>query len=146
MPLVYVNHRRAIIAIEKGVPGERAFNEAFATWGENSMPNNDPPRIKTLAVKGDAAENGGVPAAGGGYLVQVSSEKNEADAQASYRALQTKFPSVLGSQSPVIKRVEWGDNFVYYRAMVGPFGTHEEAAQFCGKLKIAGGQCMVQIR
>ena len=32
VPLVYVNQRRAIIAIEKGVPGERAFNEAFATW------------------------------------------------------------------------------------------------------------------
>jgi hypothetical protein len=34
VPLVYVNQRRAIIAIEKGAPGERAFNEAFATWGE----------------------------------------------------------------------------------------------------------------
>jgi hypothetical protein len=34
VPLVYVNQRRAIIAIEKGPPGERAFNEAFAAWGE----------------------------------------------------------------------------------------------------------------
>jgi hypothetical protein len=34
IPLVYVNQRRAIIAIEKGAPGERAFNEAFAAWGE----------------------------------------------------------------------------------------------------------------
>jgi hypothetical protein len=34
VPLVYANQRRAIIAIEKGAPGERAFNEAFATWGE----------------------------------------------------------------------------------------------------------------
>ncbi len=34
MPLVYANQRRAIIAIEKGAPGERAFNEAFAAWGE----------------------------------------------------------------------------------------------------------------
>jgi hypothetical protein len=34
VPLVYVNQRRAIIAIEKGSPGERAFNDAFATWGE----------------------------------------------------------------------------------------------------------------
>jgi hypothetical protein len=34
VPLVYVNQRRAIIAIEKGGPGERAFNEAFAAWGE----------------------------------------------------------------------------------------------------------------
>jgi hypothetical protein len=33
VPLVYVNPRRAIMAIEKGAPGERAFNDAFAAWG-----------------------------------------------------------------------------------------------------------------
>ena len=79
-----------------------------------------------------------------GYLVQVSSQKNAADAQASYRALQSKFPSVLGSRSPVIKRVDLGDKGVYYCPMVGPFGTTEEAEQFCASLKTAGGQCVVQ--
>ena len=34
IPLVYANQRRAIITIEKGSPGERAFNEAFTAWGE----------------------------------------------------------------------------------------------------------------
>jgi len=34
VPLVYTSQRRAIIAIEKGAPGERAFNDAFAVWGE----------------------------------------------------------------------------------------------------------------
>ena len=34
VPLVYTNQRRAIIAIEKGAPGERAFNDAFAVWGD----------------------------------------------------------------------------------------------------------------
>ena len=81
---------------------------------------------------------------GGGYLVQVSSQKNEADAQASFRALQGKFPSVLGSRSPVIKRADLGEKGVYYRAMVGPFGSPEEASQFCSSLKSAGGQCVVQ--
>ena len=81
---------------------------------------------------------------GGGYLVQVSSQRNEADAQASFRALQGKFPAVLGSHTPVIKRADLGEKGVYYRAMVGPFGTSEEASQFCGSLKSAGGQCVVQ--
>ncbi len=80
----------------------------------------------------------------GGYLVQVSSQRNEADAQASYRALQGKFPSVLGSRAPVIKRADLGEKGVYYRAMVGPFGSSDEASQFCGSLKSAGGQCVVQ--
>jgi hypothetical protein len=82
--------------------------------------------------------------AGGGYLVQVSSQRNEADAEASYRSLQSKFPSVLGSRTPLIKRADLGEKGVYYRAMVGPFGTSDEASQFCGSLKNAGGQCVVQ--
>jgi hypothetical protein len=32
--MVYTNGHRAILAIEKGQPGERAFNEAFAAWKE----------------------------------------------------------------------------------------------------------------
>jgi len=184
---------------------------APATDANGTMPNNQPRKIKTLAVKGDAAENGGIPAGaaapakpdypaarsasaptalaqrnpsaanasanaplmlapqsapasdpappirlattnavrttpstGGDYLVQVSSQKNEADVQASYRALQNKFPAALGSRPPVIKRADLGDKGVYYRTMVGPFGSTEDAAQFCGNLKSAGGQCIIQ--
>jgi hypothetical protein len=80
----------------------------------------------------------------GGYLVQVSSQRNEADAQASFRALQHKFPSVLGSRSALVKRADLGAKGVYYRAMVGPFGSSEEASRFCGSLKSAGGQCVIQ--
>jgi len=32
IPVVYNNNRRAILALEKGTPGERAFAEAFQTW------------------------------------------------------------------------------------------------------------------
>jgi hypothetical protein len=32
IPVVYNNNRRAILAIEKGSPGERVFAEAFKTW------------------------------------------------------------------------------------------------------------------
>jgi hypothetical protein len=81
---------------------------------------------------------------GGGYLVQVSSQKNESDAQTSYRVLQGKYPAVLGSRSPVIKRADLGDKGVYYRAMVGPFGSREEALQLCSSLETAGGKCVVQ--
>ena len=156
-----------------------------ATTANGTMPNSEPRKIKTLAVKGDAAENGGAPRRrsrgktggeagagrsappprsliphrqrqrqratvavaagrpaqpeprrrrgrppptphrprGGGYVVQVSSQKNEADAQASYRALQGKYPSVLGSQSSAVKRVDLGEKGVYYRAFVGPFSS-----------------------
>lgn len=32
IPIVYNNNRRAILAMEKGTPGEKAFNDAFASW------------------------------------------------------------------------------------------------------------------
>ncbi len=32
IPMVYNNGRKAILAVEKGNPGERAFNDAFTTW------------------------------------------------------------------------------------------------------------------
>jgi hypothetical protein len=34
IPIVYTNGRRAILAVEKGTPGERAFAEAFKAWGQ----------------------------------------------------------------------------------------------------------------
>lgn len=180
------------------------------TGGNGTMPNNEPRRVRTLPVKGDPSENGGIPAGAsgpppkpatrsitaqtpapgapprnpsaanasvntpmalapqadpaappspartaalnpspsaptsGGYLVQVSSQKSEADAQSSYRALQGKFPGVLGSQSLTVKRVDLGEKGIYYRAFAGPFSSSDEASQFCSSLKSAGGQCIVQ--
>jgi hypothetical protein len=34
--LVYSNQRRAIIALEKGAAGARAFEQAFSIWGQNA--------------------------------------------------------------------------------------------------------------
>jgi len=34
IPVVYGNSRRAILALEKGTPGERAFADAFRAWGQ----------------------------------------------------------------------------------------------------------------
>jgi hypothetical protein len=98
------------------------------------------PQQKSQAKKSPKQDTGDT----GGYLVVVSSQRSEVDAEASYRALQGKFPGVLGSRAPVIKRADLGDKGVYYRALVGPFGTPDEAFQFCGSLKTAGGQCVVQ--
>ncbi len=83
-------------------------------------------------------------AASGGYAVQISSRHNEADAQASFHSLQAKFPQQLGGRSPLIRRVDLGAKGVYYRAMVGPFGSAEEASQLCSNLKAAGGNCIIQ--
>jgi SPOR domain len=79
-----------------------------------------------------------------GYSVQVSSQRSEAEALAAYQSLQGKFPSVLGGRQPIIRRVDLGFYGILYRALVGPFRTAEEASELCGRLKAAGGQCIVQ--
>ena len=69
--------------------------------------------------------------AASGYVVQVSSQKTESEAQASFRSLQAKFPNELGSRQPIIRRADLGAKGVFYRTMVGPFASAHEASQFC---------------
>ena len=60
----------------------------------------------------------------GAYVVQVSAQRTEAEAQSSYRALQEKYPAVLGEPRRDIRRVDLGDKGgIFYRAQVGPFAT-----------------------
>jgi len=76
-------------------------------------------------------------------MVQLSSQRSEAEAQASFKALQGKFPDQLSDRSAIIRRVDLGSKGIYFRALVGPFGSSDEAATFCTELKAAGGQCLI---
>ncbi len=78
------------------------------------------------------------------YVVQVGSQRSEADAIASFRSVQAKYPSVLGGRQPIIRRADLGDKGIFYRTQVGPFASLEEASELCNNLKAAGGQCIVQ--
>jgi cell division septation protein DedD len=83
-------------------------------------------------------------ASAGGYAVQVTSQRSEAEAEAAFKALQAKFPTQLGSHQPIIHRADLGDKGTFYRALVGPFASAEAAAGMCSNLKAAGGSCIVQ--
>jgi len=83
-------------------------------------------------------------AAGSGYVVQVSAQRSKADAEASFRLLQEKFPFHLGGRTAIVRRADLGAKGIYYRAMVGPFASAGEADQFCGRFRAAGGQCIIQ--
>lgn len=80
--------------------------------------------------------------AAGAYAVQVTSQRSESDAQASFKSLQQQFPSVLGNRQPVIRRADLGEKGTYYRAQI-PFQSQNEASEFCSNLKAAGGQCVI---
>jgi hypothetical protein len=83
-------------------------------------------------------------ASGGGYAVQISSQRNEKEVQPSFRALQAKYPKLLGGREPMVRRADLGAKGIYYRTMVGPFVSAEQANELCSNLKAAGGTCIVQ--
>jgi hypothetical protein len=93
---------------------------------------------RTASVAAPAAVSGG-----GGYLVQVSSQRSEAEAQSAFASLQAKYPGQLGGKQAVIRKVELGEKGTYYRAMV-PAGDAAQATQLCSGIKAAGGSCLVQ--
>jgi hypothetical protein len=106
------------------------------------------PRTKQAAAPPVAQPTEAPPAReaapAGGYVVQLSSQRTEEEARASFKALATKYASVFGDREPLIKRVSIPEKGTYYRAQVGPFATQSEASHFCSNLKIVGGQCIVQ--
>ena len=80
----------------------------------------------------------------GGYTVQVSSQRSEDEAQSSFRDLQAKYPDLLGGRTPIIRRADLGAKGIFFRAMVGPFTSADQATELCSNLKAAGGSCLVQ--
>jgi hypothetical protein len=105
-------------------------------------PMRAPTRTASAAAPAPMASTAAAPS--GSYAVQVSSQRSEAEAQASFRGLQAKYPDQLGGRRAMIHRVDLGAKGTYYRAMVGPFASANEASAMCSSLKAAGGQCLVQ--
>jgi SPOR domain len=126
-------------------PAQKATAPATAparSGGPLSLdPQTGEPRTAALAPARTAPE----PATGttGGYVVQLSSQKSESDAKAVFRSLQAKFPNELGDRQPIVRRADLGAKGVFFRTMVGPFASQQEAAKFCASYKAAGGQCVV---
>jgi len=108
----------------------------------------EPPRRREARSEAPSAPIATAPAAAapatGGYAVQVTSQRSEAEAQNAFRSLAAKYPGQLGNRVPIIRRVELGQKGTYYRAMIGPFVSSEAAANMCNGIKAAGGSCIVQ--
>jgi hypothetical protein len=103
-----------------------------------------PARIRTAtAPAAGASRSSSSTGSTGGLMVQLSSHKSESDALASFRSLQSRFPDELGGRQGMVRRADLGAKGVFYRAMVGPFASAQEASQFCANLKTAGGSCVV---
>ncbi len=101
------------------------------------------PRSRTALAPPPPTRDAPEAGSSGGFVVQLSSQKSEADARSSFRSLQAKFPNELADRQPIIRRADLGSKGTFYRTMVGPFSSAQEANKFCTSYKSAGGQCVV---
>ena len=130
-----------------GIGGGCTPRAAPAASGETTVAvkrSDDSPAAGAPAASGSSERGADGPPVGG-FVVQLSSQKSEGEAQSSFRSLQARFPNELGDRQPIIRRADLGSKGVFYRLVVGPFASAEEASQFCASLKAAGGQCVVPL-
>jgi hypothetical protein len=76
----------------------------------------------------------------GQHVVQIASQRSEADVLAVFRRLQQEQPTLFGQAN--LKRIDLG--LQSYTAQVGPFASEKDAAALCLALKAADIQCLGQ--
>ena len=79
----------------------------------------------------------------GKFVVQIAAPRSEAEARAAIDQMRSKFPSLLGQQWATINRVSLPQG-EFYRVLIGPLGSAQQAAQLCSSLKAQGAECFIR--
>jgi cell division septation protein DedD len=132
------------MSLVPGTEGDAQAPAAPRTQVARTSPPSAPVATTPAATPVATPPAATTSAATGGYAVQLSSQRSEAEAQSAYRDMQGRFPTQLADRTPIIRRADLGAKGTYYRTQVGPFATHEQAEALCSSLKAAGGTCIVQ--
>ncbi|AMJ60230.1 SPOR domain-containing protein [Bosea sp. PAMC 26642] len=88
------------------------------------------------------ASTGAIRSGTGDFAVQLAAPGSEAEARATYSALQRKYPDQLGSQNPIVRKTDLAGGKTVYRLRVGPY-SRDDATTMCTALQAAGGQCFI---
>jgi hypothetical protein len=78
----------------------------------------------------------------GTWVVQLSAQSTEEQAQSAFHAAQAKYAALAGYQV-LIRKKDQGGRGVIYAAQVGPL-ARDEAYGLCSRIKSAGGKCFTQ--
>lgn len=124
-------------------PAGAGTNPFAPSTAEPAAAATPPPPAAAESAPAPAATAPAVAtSAGGAFVVQLASQKSDAEARAAYASLQRRFPSILGGLSPVIQTADVGTRGTFYRVRL-PFGSATDANRLCNDLKAAGGDCFV---
>ncbi len=78
----------------------------------------------------------------GDFAVQLAAPGSEAEARATFSALQRKYPDQLRGQTPIVRKTDLAGGKTVFRLRVGPY-SREDATTMCTQLQSAGGQCFI---
>ena len=81
-------------------------------------------------------------AAAGGYRLQLTPTRSEAEAQQLWQTVSAKNPN-LASASHRIEPTQMGDLGTFYRLQIGPFQDKAEGTKLCNALKRSGVDCFL---
>jgi hypothetical protein len=96
----------------------------------------------TVAAVEEKAQPNFHPNESENWVVQLSAQRTEEEAQSAFRAAQAKY-AVLASYQMLIPKKDQGRRGVFYAAQVGPL-PRDEANGLCSRIKSAGGKCFIQ--
>lgn len=76
-----------------------------------------------------------------GWMVQLSSQRNEASAWSAWDKLLQRHAKLLGGRDAAVVRAELDGKGVFYRLRVHRLKSRNEARRLCAQLKAAGTAC-----
>ena len=80
-----------------------------------------------------------------GWVVQLSSQRDETTAWSSWKKLQASSGDLLVNHAPTVVRADLGAKGIYFRLQV-PLESRRDAQDLCGRLKARGASCLVASR
>jgi hypothetical protein len=127
------------------IPSKPVTTTTVTAPPASTAPPAPAPAPVTIAQAPTAAKPATTPLAtlpSGGPMVQMSSQRTEDGARATFKDLQVRYAKILGAYEVNIQRADLGEKGVFYRARVGPFSS-ADAKRLCDDLKAVGGDCLL---
>jgi hypothetical protein len=121
-------------------------SEAEQLLAERSPARSATPHFPDAVAAVEEAQPASPPGSNvsGNWVVQLSAQRTEEEAQSAFRTAQAKY-SVLAGYQMLIRKKDQGKRGVFYATQVGPL-PRDEANDLCNRIKSARGNCFVQTR
>jgi hypothetical protein len=79
------------------------------------------------------------------FVPVVFTHKDKGTALRTFAELQRRYPKLMAHRQSELQTVDTGNNGIWYRLVVLPAGSHQEASETCGRLQAAGyDRCWVK--